>query len=329
LRPRPEEAAIAAVSKDDWGQTNRRLLAALRLTIAVPVTIGVFVALVLTSLLLIGWTSFHLGIDQDADQSLALPIYASVFAFGSLVSIILGAALAPRRFATLAVGILSINLVLPLIVLTVQELLTTGRAGYGGSDVGEIFGASVGAFLAYRLWDRCRERLALPVLSRHARVAIFAGCALLLLLPLRSVTVPAWRVAFVDAAEQPLAGLKIKQSWADFSVDGQEIGHEETAVTDAQGLVAFPERPLWAPVALRVWGPVRNLLSSFLHASSGRYASLTPLCPLRALDPQGTYYLGQSLSEQVRLVEAEAARASSDANCAHLVEQARRAAGSR
>jgi hypothetical protein len=305
------------------------LLTALRLTIAVPVTIGVFVALVLTSLLLIGRASFHLGADQDLDQSLALPVYAIISALGSFVAIMLGAALAPRRFATLAVGVLSINLVLPLIVLTVQELLTTGRAGYGGSEVGEILGASAGAFLAYRQWGRRRERLALPVLSRHARLAIFAGCALLLLLPLRSVTVPAWPVQFVDAAAQPLGGLKVRQNWADFSVEGQEIGHEEIALSDAQGFVAFPERQLWAPVALRVWGPVRNLLSSFLHASSGRYASLTPLCPLRALDPQRTYYLGQSLSRQVRLAEAEGALASSDANCAHLVEQARRAAGSR
>jgi hypothetical protein len=299
------------------------VLTVLRLIIAVPVAIGVFITLVLTSLLLVGGTSFQLGIDQDADRALALPVYATVFAFASFVSIIAGTALAPRRVARLAVGILSINLVLPLVALTVQEVLRRGDLGYGGSDVGEILGAGAGAVLAYRTQGRRRAQLASPAPSRGVHLAIYAACALLLLLPWRSVTVPSWRVQFVDAAAQPLAGLAIKQSWADFSLEGQDIGHEDVAVSDAAGFAVFPERSVWAPIAFRVWGPVRNLLSSFLHASSGRYASLTPLCPLRAIDPERTYYLGQSLSHQVHLAEAEGASAKGDANCARLVEQAR------
>jgi hypothetical protein len=279
--------------------------------------------------LLAGWISFHLGMDQDADQALALPMHAAVFALGSLISIMVGTALAPARIARLAVGVLSINLVLPLVALTLQQVLTTGEAGYGGSDVGEIVGAGAGAWLAYRSWGRRRQRRAAPALSNRAELVIWAACALLLLLPLRSITVPSWRVRFVDRAEQPLAGLAIKQSWADFSVEGQIVGHEEVAATDAQGFVAFPERVLWAPVALWVWGPVRKLLSSFLHASSGRYASLMPLCPLRALDPERTYYLGQSLSREVQLVEREGAIISNGAGCERLVEQARRAGMSR
>jgi hypothetical protein len=318
--PRPE----AALSKDE-SHDGLSLLSILRLLIAVPAMMVVFVAFVLASLLLAGWISAHLGMDQDADQALALPIHAAVFALGSLISIMVGTALAPARIARLAVGVLSINLVLPLVALTLQQVLTTSEAGYGGSDVGEIVGAGVGAFLAYRAWGRRRQRRAAPALSNRANLVILAACALLLLLPERSITVPAWRVGFVDRAEQPLASLAIKQSWADFSVEGQVVGHEEVAATDAQGFVIFPERVLWAPVALRLWGPVRNLLTAFIHASSGRYASLTPLCPLRAVDPERTYYLGQSLAEQVHLAEAEGSIVSDNADCQRLIEQARRA----
>lgn len=287
--------------------------------------IGVFVPLVLALLLLAGWTSFLLGSDQDIDRALALPIYAAISALGSFVSIMIAAALAPRRLATLAIGILAINLVLPLIALTVQEVWARGEAGYGGSEIGEILGASVGAFAAYGIRARPRGQQASLAPSARTHLAIFSACALLLLLPPRSVTVPSWRVQFVDAAGQPLAGLAVKQSWTDFSVEGQEVGHEDVAVTDVQGFVAFPERALWAPLAFRVWGPVRNLLSSFLHASFGRYAELTPLCPLHAIDPDRTYYFGQSLSEQVHLAEAEGASIRGDADCERLVEQARRA----
>jgi hypothetical protein len=301
------------------------VLTVIRLLIAVPVTMGVFVTLVLTSLFLAGWTLFYSGIDQDTDRALALPIYGTVFALASFVSIIAGTVLVPRRVVMLAVGILAINLVLPFVALTVQEVWARGEAGYGGSGIGEILGASVGAFAAYRIRARPRVRQASLAPSARTHLAIFAACVLLLLLPLRSVTVPSWRVQFVDAAAQPLAGLAVKQSWTDFSVEGQEVGYEDVAVTDVQGFVAFPERALWAPLALRVWGPVRNLLSSFLHASSGRYAELTPLCPLHAIDPDRTYYLGQSLSEQVHLAEAEGASVRGDADCERLVEQARRA----
>jgi hypothetical protein len=301
------------------------LLTVLRLIIAVPAMMAVFVPLVLTLLLVLGSISVHVGMDQDAGQSLELPTHAAVFAVGAFISIVAGAALVPTRMARLAVGVLSVNLVLPLVALTLQQVLTTGEAGYGGSEVGEIVGAGAGAWLAYRSWGRRRQRRAAPALSNRAELVILAACALLLLLPLRSITVPSWRVRFVDRAEQPLASLAIKQSWADFSVEGQVVGHEEVAATDAQGFVAFPERVLWAPVALRLWGPVRNLLTAFIHASSGRYASLTPLCPLRAVDPERTYYLGQSLAEQVHLAEAEGSIVSDNADCQRLIEQARRA----
>jgi hypothetical protein len=301
------------------------LLTVLRLIIAIPVMIGVFLALVLALLLVAGWSSARLGLNQDTEQAFALPIYATIFALGSFVSIMVGAALAPRRLAALTIGMLSVNLVLPLVALALQEVLASGEAGYDGRGMGEILGAGLGAFLAHRAWGRRRQRRAAPALSNRANLVILAASALLLLLPVRSITVPAWRVGFVDRAEQPLASLAIKQSWADFSVEGQVVGHEEVAATDAQGFVAFPERVLWAPVALRLWGPVRNLLTAFIHASSGRYASLTPLCPLRAVDPERTYYLGQSLAEQVHLAEAEGSIVSDNADCQRLIEQARRA----
>ena len=62
-----------------------------------------------------------------------------------------------------------------------------------------------------------------------------------------------------------------------------------------------------------------------LYASSGRYASLAPLCPLRAVDPELTYYLGQALAEQVSLAPAEGPEGSVNADCVRLVEQAKRA----
>jgi hypothetical protein len=99
----------------------------------------------------------------------------------------------------------------------------------------------------------------------------FAVC-----IPFPSVTVPEWKVQFVDHKGRPFAGLEVEQTWKNYSTENSE--HRESRRTDSQGYISFPERTNRASMMTRILGPIANFLSSLWEASYGPSTSLFPIC---------------------------------------------------
>ena len=65
-----------------------------------------------------------------------------------------------------------------------------------------------------------------------------------------------------------------------------------------------------------------------MHPASGHYARLTPLCPMHALEREGTYYSGNSLAAQLHLTQCDNSYpppAEYDPSCERLLDQVRQA----
>jgi hypothetical protein len=300
--------------------------AVVRWVLAPPASMVVFHPLVLF-LILLGSVTFGRSW-PELHESSPISLGVLLFALASYIAILAGATVAPHRYWKLATGILSFNLMLPGVALCIDDIRTTGEAGFRNGDFGGIFGVAVGAFLAYwTLRHRWRGRIDTSHLSNRTRIAIVAACAIVFLLPLRSVTVPPWRVQFVDEQGQALSGLKINQHWVDFFA-WQSVGVDDIRITDETGVVAFPERVVLASLALRLWGPIRDTVDSLVSPAFVPYAELTTLCPMHALEREGTYYTGTSLATQLHLTEGEERSphpAEYDSSCQRLIDQVRRA----
>ena len=307
-------------------------IAAVRWVLAVLVSMVAFLP---------AWISGLIFVPSDElTESWPISVGALLFAWASYIAILIGAAVAPHRYWKLATGILSFNLMLPAVALCVDDIRTIGEAGYRNRDFGYILGVAIGTFLAYwTLFSRWHGPIDTSRLSNRMRIAIVAVCAVVFLLPLRSATVPPWRVQFVDEQGQALGGLKINQHWVDF-LAWRSVGVDDIRITDASGVVAFPERVVWASLALRLWGPIRGAVESLVDSLVGpafvpyadvRYAELTTLCPMHALEREGTYYNGASLATLLHLTEGEERNPHPeyDTSCERLLDQIRLARSAR
>jgi hypothetical protein len=119
---------------------------------------------------------------------------------------------------------------------------------------------------------------------------------IIMLVPIRTTTVPEWRIRYVDAKGQPIGGLPVQQTWKNYSAElteNMEIRH-----TDAIGYVVFPTRVAWSPLFLRLLISFKSVLN--VHAGSGSSSWLTPRCDVT--DSQTlTTYAGTRLPEQSTL----------------------------
>jgi hypothetical protein len=158
----------------------------------------------------------------------------------------------------------------------------------------------------------------------------FLGLLVLLALcPIRSVTVPEWRVRFLDAKGNPLANLPVRQTWRNYSLE--EAAHYALGSTDLSGSVIFPARALWYPLGARLLWPLRHLGS--IHASYGPSSWLVPLCDVLEKGPRLATYTGGDLPNQIALsyfdrsnIRAKVPGMSSPAlQCAELEAQVRNA----
>lgn len=123
------------------------------------------------------------------------------------------------------------------------------------------------------------------------------ACALIAsLIPFETVTVPAWKIRYVDGAGRPVSGLKLRQTWQNESVESSP--HFAVAFTADDGAVAFPERRLRAPLILRLIGPVRNVLATGVHASFGPSSWIVPVCGFTERGG-GAVYEGADLPQRV------------------------------
>jgi len=79
---------------------------------------------------------------------------------------------------------------------------------------------------------------------------ILAMIVTLLLYPLESTVVPQWRVRVLDEAGNSVRGVRLRESWSDYSVESHD--HTEDLSTDADGYVTFPRRTVKASLLVRI-----------------------------------------------------------------------------
>ena len=118
-----------------------------------------------------------------------------------------------------------------------------------------------------------------------------------------TVTVPPWRLRFLDLKGEPLRGLRVEQSWRDHSVESEEeaAGNRAAGATNGEGYVDFPERRLEASLLARLIGPVRAVQKGGLHAAFGPQSAMFAGC---GLQPEGwtePVYTGGPLPELITL----------------------------
>jgi len=118
-------------------------------------------------------------------------------------------------------------------------------------------------------------------------------------IPFPSVTVPEWRVQFVDRKGRPFVGLEVKQTWQNYSTENRS--HQESRRTDSQGYVSFPERTNWASMATRILGPLANFLGSLWEASYGPSSWLIAACDVSEVYDAPGYSGSGALPNQVLL----------------------------
>jgi hypothetical protein len=57
-------------------------------------------------------------------------------------------------------------------------------------------------------------------------------------LPFESTVAPQWRVRVLDEAGNSVRGVRLRESWSDYSLESHD--HIEDPSTDADGFVTFP-----------------------------------------------------------------------------------------
>lgn len=101
---------------------------------------------------------------------------------------------------------------------------------------------------------------------------IFLTVFLLALIPFPTELVPEMRLRVVDHKNRPLPNVGTEQNWKNYTFFRVE-GFEEKC-TDADGVVVYPRRFLWASAASRITFPVLAQLGTLIHASAGTGASV-------------------------------------------------------
>jgi hypothetical protein len=143
-----------------------------------------------------------------------------------------------------------------------------------------------------------------------------------------SVTVPQWRVRFVDLKGEPLRGLEVKQTWRNYSVESADEAAENlaTGATDGDGWVTFPERRLTTSLLARIIGPVRSIQQGGMHAAFGPQSALYPSCRLMPVGWVEPVYAGGALPESITLRYTGTPEEAKDVvpgdPCAPLIRQA-------
>lgn len=96
---------------------------------------------------------------------------------------------------------------------------------------------------------------------------IFLTVSILSFIPFPTELVPEWQLRVVDVKNRPLPNINTEQSWKNYTFFWTE-GFEERC-TDADGVVIYPRRLLWASAFSRVLFPVLAQVGTLIHGSAG------------------------------------------------------------
>jgi hypothetical protein len=127
----------------------------------------------------------------------------------------------------------------------------------------------------------------------------------MLQVPMRNTIVPQWRVVVVNENHEPLAGMRVRQVWQNLLLE--ENPHEEEIISDANGVVTFPERSVTSSPARRIYGQI-NVYRKFqafpARGSSGNAAWLVAVLSEKCTAGRAFYLEGADLP-QFLLVEQQ------------------------
>jgi hypothetical protein len=119
------------------------------------------------------------------------------------------------------------------------------------------------------VWQRV-DTMLFHMISRRFLLPIVAVAVLLpLLIPLRVLVAPGWRLTLTDEAGKPMGQIAVTETWQHYSLEDQS--HGETRITDGTGTVVFPDRVIHSPLIWRFKGCVRQFGRYLFHASCGPY----------------------------------------------------------
>jgi hypothetical protein len=122
--------------------------------------------------------------------------------------------------------------------------------------------------------------------------------------------------------------MPAREFWQNYSVES--TGGVAIGTTDGGGYIDFPERTLWAPVGLRLAGPVMSVLRSGFHASFGSSAHIVPLCDVLERGERMSIFVGGDAPTKVVLgyfdrggIRAATGMPAAPSECQSVEKQAR------
>jgi hypothetical protein len=130
-------------------------------------------------------------------------------------------------------------------------------------------------------------------------LAFLASFLTVFLYPFETLVVPEWKAKIVDEGSNPLARVRVTEHWQHYSIETQ--GHEADAWADQLGDVAFPQRTIRASLFRRLFGAIRNIVRTGIHASFGPSAYLIVLTDFEHSTENADYSPGKPPAQTIVL----------------------------
>jgi hypothetical protein len=106
---------------------------------------------------------------------------------------------------------------------------------------------------------------------RKQIVAAIIAALVLFLIPFPTELIPEWKLRVVDENNQPLANVKVVQSWKNYTFGDHGF---DNGYADENGFVVFPQKQLWASAFSRIVYPPLVALALLAHGSAGTDVSV-------------------------------------------------------
>ena len=150
----------------------RAPIAAVRWSLALAIAMYIFHWLMVFAFSPFGVVVATFPLLGVTDEALLFALGSLIFALISAISIGIGAVIVPHRYWRLAVGLLSIAVVLPMATLFIQDTFISGDRAFDVTDLGALASVAAGGAVLYGVlhWLRAR-RIHRPALSNRSSLA--------------------------------------------------------------------------------------------------------------------------------------------------------------
>jgi len=105
--------------------------------------------------------------------------------------------------------------------------------------------------------------------NRYLVVAVILLIIVLLFIPFETTVVPMWRLRVVDVNGNACSGMAVHSSWQHYSLELEPMAHRDMRLTNPDGYVEFPRRPITASLGIRIVNTTFAYLTLIAHGSVG------------------------------------------------------------